>query len=84
MATVLNTNDPVPAALQTLEFEGWTVEVAKSTYPANNPSEDRSTVAIDPDSNYIFCGVWDGHGTGTQFVSPSQFLPIPPARPPPI
>ena len=42
MATVLNTNDPVLAAIQTLEFEGWMVEVAKGTYP----SEDRSTVAL--------------------------------------
>ena len=60
--TVLKTNEEIPPELKTLELEGWNVEIAKSTYEANNPSEDRSTVVIDPDNKYIFAGVWDGHG----------------------
>jgi hypothetical protein len=60
--TVLKTNEEIPPELKTLELEGWKVEIAKSTYEANNPSEDRSTVVIDPDNKYIFAGVWDGHG----------------------
>jgi hypothetical protein len=61
MATVLPTSEPVPSELHNLEKSGWHLEVWKSTYEANDPSEDRSTVVIDPES-FVFAGVWDGHG----------------------
>eukprot|EP00977_Amphora_coffeiformis_P020993 scaffold8693_cov135-Amphora_coffeaeformis.AAC.2 len=32
----------------------------RATYAANDPSEDRSTVVVGED--FIFAGVWDGHG----------------------
>jgi serine/threonine protein phosphatase PrpC len=34
--------------------------IHKSTYPANAPSEDRSTLVIG--DGFLFGGVWDGHG----------------------
>lgn len=37
-----------------------TVGLSKATYWANDPSEDRSTVAYG--RNFVFTGVWDGHG----------------------
>jgi serine/threonine protein phosphatase PrpC len=40
-----------------------TVRVHKATYAANAPSEDRSSLVAGTD--FIFAGVWDGHG-GTQ------------------
>ena len=55
------TTEPVPPELHNLEKSGWHLEVWKSTYEANDPSEDRSTVVIDPES-FVFAGVWDGHG----------------------
>ena len=61
MATVLPTSEPIPPELHNLEKSGWHLEVWKSTYEANDPSEDRSTVVIDPE-NFVFAGVWDGHG----------------------
>ena len=36
------------------------VFLARATYQANAPSEDRSTVVVGED--FIFAGVWDGHG----------------------
>ena len=69
MATVLPTSQPVPPELHSLEKAGWHLEVWKSTYEANDPSEDRSTVVIDPES-FVFAGVWDGHGRLRLLVAP--------------
>jgi hypothetical protein len=69
MATVLPTSEPVPPELHNLEKSGWHLEVWKSTYEANDPSEDRSTVVIDPE-NFVFAGVWDGHGRLPPLVAP--------------
>ena len=60
-ATVLPTAEPIPTNLRNLESGGWHVTCHKSTYAANDPSEDRSTVVIDP-AAFVFAGVWDGHG----------------------
>lgn len=68
MATVLPTTELVPPELRNLEQAGWHLELWKSTYEANDPSEDRSTVVIDPES-FVFAGVWDGHGK----ASPQPF-----------
>ena len=49
--------DAIPAPLQ----QPWpNLKLYKSTYEANDPSEDRSTVVVGTD--FIFGGVWDGHG----------------------
>eukprot|EP01048_Picozoa_sp_COSAG05_P006660 COSAG05_NODE_442_length_9803_cov_28.091921_8_plen_155_part_00 len=61
MAVVLDTADEIPEHLRSLECDGWHVDVHKSTYPANNPSEDRSSLVFTEDDS-IFTGVWDGHG----------------------
>ena len=58
---VLRTSDPVPEASRVLQANAdTTVVLHKSTYPANDPSEDRSTVVAG--DGFIFAGVWDGHG----------------------
>jgi len=40
--------------------------LSRATYAANDPSEDRSTVVVgdddDVNGNFVFAGVWDGHG----------------------
>ena len=57
----LRTNDAIPADARVVsKWCGGTIKLHKSTYEANAPSEDRSTLAIGED--FIFCGVWDGHG----------------------
>ena len=41
--------------------ENWNagkIKLYKHTYPANDPSEDRSTLVVGDD--FLFCGVWDG------------------------
>ena len=60
-AVNLSTTDEVPEHLRSLECDGWHVDVHKSTYPANNPSEDRSSIVFTGNDS-IFAGVWDGHG----------------------
>ena len=55
------TDEPIPAAARTVgNWAGGTIKLYKATYPANDPSEDRSTLVIGED--FVFCGVWDGHG----------------------
>ena len=55
------TDEPIPAATRTVgNWAGGTIKLYKATYPANDPSEDRSTLVIGED--FVFCGVWDGHG----------------------
>jgi hypothetical protein len=39
---------------------GAVVRLFKASYPANAPSEDRSTLAVA--RGFVFAGVWDGHG----------------------
>ena len=48
-------------------FDNMTLH--RATYAANDPSEDRSTVVVGED--FIFAGVWDGHG-GTHAAEFSQ------------
>ena len=54
------TAELLPAAASVVQHAGGTVKVHKSTYAANAPSEDRSTVIFG--DGFIFAGVWDGHG----------------------
>ena len=57
----LKTEEPVPASMNVVPASASTSLVLhKSTYPANAPSEDRSTLVVG--DGYIFSGVWDGHG----------------------
>jgi serine/threonine protein phosphatase PrpC len=58
----LTTLDPLPAehARRPLSSAATAVVLHKSTYPANAPSEDRSTLSAG--EGFIFGGVWDGHG----------------------
>ena len=57
----LKTEEEVPPSLRTLPASASTsVVLHKSTYPANAPSEDRSTLVVG--DGFIFAGVWDGHG----------------------
>lgn len=57
----LMTEDPIPADVRELsKWCGGTIKLHKSTYEANDPSEDRSTLVVGDD--FVFCGVWDGHG----------------------
>jgi hypothetical protein len=57
----LKTEDEIPADERLLSnWSGGTIKLHKSTYEANDPSEDRSTVVLGDD--FLFCGVWDGHG----------------------
>lgn len=56
---VLYTRDEViPPEHSTCNMEGGTVRIFKGTYAANDPNEDRNTLAIGDD--FIFAGVWDG------------------------
>jgi hypothetical protein len=68
MAVVLRTAEPIPEALRTLECDGWNCDLWKSTYPANDPSEDRSTLVVNTEENFIFTGVWDGHGAAHLYL----------------
>lgn len=55
----LTTDEPIPAEANLVEnWCGGKIKLYKSTYPANDPSEDRSTLVIGED--FLFCGVWDG------------------------
>ena len=57
--TVLYTDDEViPPGFNTRQVNGGTVRIFKSTYAANDPNEDRNTLAVGDD--FIFAGVWDG------------------------
>ena len=57
----LTTDEPIPAGAALVEnWCGGKIKLYKSTYPANDPSEDRSTLVIGED--FLFCGVWDGKG----------------------
>jgi len=56
----LRTEDPIPKGSETVGWCGGNIRLYKSTYPANDPSEDRSTMVIGKD--FVFAGVWDGHG----------------------
>ena len=57
----LKTEEAVPASMNVVPASAATSLVLhKSTYPANAPSEDRSTLVVG--DGYIFSGVWDGHG----------------------
>ena len=57
----LKTNDEIPADTRIVSnWCGGTIKLHKSTYEANDPSEDRSTLVVGED--FVFCGVWDGHG----------------------
>ena len=54
----LRTEDPIPKGSETVGWCGGNIRLYKSTYPANDPSEDRSTMVIGKD--FVFAGVWDG------------------------
>jgi hypothetical protein len=57
----LKTNDRIPTDTRLVSnWCGGTIKLHKATYEANDPSEDRSTLAVGED--FLFCGVWDGHG----------------------
>ena len=53
-------SDPTPPHLCLRPFPDHHLRLYRSTYEANDPSEDRSTVVIGDD--FLFAGVWDGHG----------------------
>jgi hypothetical protein len=56
---VLYTDDEViPAEHAACQLQRGTARIFKSTYAANDPNEDRNTVAVG--DNFIFAGVWDG------------------------
>ena len=56
---VLYTRDEViPPEHSTCSMGGGTVRLFKGTYAANDPNEDRNTLAVGDD--FIFAGVWDG------------------------
>ena len=56
---VLYTDDAViPPEHSTCSVGDGTVRIFKSTYAANDPNEDKNTLAIGDD--FIFAGVWDG------------------------
>ena len=59
-ALTSHTSDVIPVDEAVLQHRGGKVRIHKATYGANAPSEDRSTVVAGED--FIFCGVWDGHG----------------------
>ena len=55
----LTTDEAIPSGAELVEnWCGGKIKLYKSTYPANDPSEDRSTLVIGED--FLFCGVWDG------------------------
>ena len=57
----LRTLDPLPAEQSRRALSAdTTVVLHKGTYPANAPSEDRSTLCAG--DGFVFTGVWDGHG----------------------
>ena len=59
--TVLYTDDEVvPAELRSCRVgqAGGAARIFKSTYAANDPNEDRNTLAIG--ESFLFAGVWDG------------------------
>lgn len=56
---VLYTRDEViPPEHSACSMGGGTVRIFKGTYAANDPNEDRNTLAVGDD--FIFAGVWDG------------------------
>lgn len=56
---VLYTDDAViPPETATCQVGPGTARIFKSTYAANDPNEDRNTLAVGDD--FIFAGVWDG------------------------
>jgi glutathione S-transferase len=58
---LLRTDTPIPTELRQVSASAATqLTLHKSTYPANAPSEDRSTLVVG--DGFIFTGVWDGHG----------------------
>jgi hypothetical protein len=71
---VLKTGALVPAALQERSFaDGGSLRLSQSTYAANDPSEDRSTLAVGHD--FVFAGVYDGHGgwAASEFAETAMF-----------
>jgi hypothetical protein len=54
------TAESLPAEQSLVQHAGGTIRLHKSTYAANAPSEDRSTVVLG--DGFVFAGVWDGHG----------------------
>jgi hypothetical protein len=57
---ILHTAEPV-GSYGVLQVGGKpAARLYKTSYPANDPSEDRSTVVVG--DNFVFTGVWDGHG----------------------
>ena len=59
-AKVLHTGDPSPTEKVSFRRQRRTARIAKATYGANDPNEDRHTVAVGTEC--LFAGVWDGHG----------------------
>ena len=57
---VLHTGDASPTEWARFRRHRRSVRIAKATYGANAPNEDRHTVAIGEEC--LFAGVWDGHG----------------------
>ena len=55
---LLRTDDPIPHNFRTVPWSRGSVRLYKATYPANDPSEDRSTLVVGDD--FVFAGVWDG------------------------
>ena len=55
----LKTEEPIPSGATLVEnWNAGKIKLYKHTYPANDPSEDRSTLVVGDD--FLFCGVWDG------------------------
>ncbi len=59
-AKLLHTEDASPMEKVSFQRQRRTARIAKATYGANAPNEDRHTVAVGTEC--LFAGVWDGHG----------------------
>eukprot|EP01048_Picozoa_sp_COSAG05_P012513 COSAG05_NODE_1257_length_5359_cov_5.368251_1_plen_204_part_00 len=59
-AVLYTADTEVPAELRSFRVGkgGGAARISKSTYAANDPNEDRNTIAIG--ENFLFAGVWDG------------------------
>jgi hypothetical protein len=65
---MLTTDVPIPSGAEMVtNWSAGKIKLYKSTYPANDPSEDRSTLVIGDD--FLWCGVWDG-------AQPFHFTPV--------
>ena len=71
---MLTTDDAIPAGAEMVtNWSGGKIKLYKSTYPANDPSEDRSTLVIGDD--FLWCGVWDGAQPASRISRQTWFSP---------